>query len=295
MSSMPAAAAPARPPQRLLPIDPPSIADPFFHFEVDDFLPAAEYAELCATFPSADQLPETITGNKQLLGTRTTEEAFERFCQQQPAWQRLFARLSSPQFLAELYEIVRPALIRSRGHYGGRRWRHGNEAIGGGLPFGRQRVRMHYEFSSLTRGSSIPPHTDASDKLVSCLLFFPQPSWRAEYAGGTVYYRPRDAALASNWGNRTVPFEALEPVAALPFAANRLAVFVKSRDSYHGLPPLACDEGVVRNSLNFHVHRLLEKVPRKLVRWRERSLVRSEEQRILSVAPGPSAVSPTLT
>ena len=46
---MPAVADPAGPPQRLLPIEPASVADPFFHFEVDDFLPASEYAELCAT------------------------------------------------------------------------------------------------------------------------------------------------------------------------------------------------------------------------------------------------------
>jgi hypothetical protein len=244
---------------------------PFFHVEQDDFLSPAEYAALRRSFPGADRLPETITGNKQLLGTRTAEAEFERFCREHPAWSRLFARLSSESFLAELYERVRPALIASRGRIGARRWRLGDVAIGGGSPLGRQRVRMHFEFSRLTRGSCIPPHTDASDKLVSCMLYFPDPDWRPEWGGGTSYYRPRDASFARNWGNRPAPFEALEPVVSLPFSPRRLVAFVKSSESWHGLPPLACDEGVVRNSLNFHVHRILDKLPRKLVRWRERA------------------------
>jgi hypothetical protein len=66
-------------------------------------------------------------------------------------------------------------------------------------------------------------------------------------------------------------------------------------DSYHCLPPLSCAEGEVRNSLNFHVHRLLEKLPRKLVRWRERSLYRSEERHLTSVTSRASVPSSTLS
>lgn len=253
---------------------------PFFHFEIDDFLPQDEYAALCASFPSAESFPEMIEGDKLRLGSRTGGEAFSAFRRERPEWDRLLERLSAEPFLARLHHLVRPALARSRGWAGARPWRLGDVAIGPGGPlFVRRPVKMHFEFSRLGRGASVPPHTDAPEKLVSCILYFADASWRPEWGGGTNYYRPRDPSLRRNWHNRTVPFEALEPVFTQPFRPNRLAVFVKSRESYHAVPPLECPQGVWRNSLNFSVHRIRPRRIRRLARWHDRATLWLERRR----------------
>ena len=245
---------------------------PFFHFEIDDFLSRDEYAALCASFPGADRFPEVIEGNKFRLGTRTTSQAFDAFRSERPEWGRLLERLTGEPFLGRLYELARPGLVRSRGLLGARPWRLGEVPIGPGGPlFARRPVRIHFEFSRLERGASVPPHTDAPEKLVSCILYFAEPSWRAEWGGGTHYYRPRVPSLRRNWHNRSVPFELLEPIFQQPFVPNRLAVFVKSRESYHAVPPLDCPEGVARNSLNFSIHRIRPRPLRKLARLHDRA------------------------
>ena len=38
------------------------------------------------------------------------------------------------------------------------------------------------------------------------------------------------------------------------FAPNRLVGFLKSKNSYHGVQPIACPDGMVRNSLNINVN-----------------------------------------
>ena len=116
---------------------------------------------------------------------------------------------------------------------------------------------MQFEFSRLERGSFVPPHTDDPKKLISLLLYFPDPKWQENYGGGTEFYRTKKRAMDNNWANREVQFKDLNPFFRAQFAPNRLVGFLKSNNSYHGVQPITCPEGMARNSLNINVNRIL--------------------------------------
>jgi 2OG-Fe(II) oxygenase superfamily len=141
----------------------------------------------------------------------------------------------------------------------------------------RRPVRITFELSRLDAGTSVPAHTDATGKLLSLLLFFPQPGWREEWGGDTVLYRVRHRAWERNWYNRRVPSAELEPVFQSRFSPNRLLGFVKARNSYHGVPPLACPGDASRTSLNVNVYDATRpREPKRLRRLRARAAERPE-------------------
>ena len=227
------------------------VTEPFPHFWVDNYLPPATYRALLETFPTdADfvgQADASKHGNKRILSSSHQRELFEAFLGRQPAWRTLFETLGSDAFIGDLYGLVRPDLLRARGLGGLRRWRAGHVSS-----LLRQGVEFHVEFSRMTEGSYILPHTDTPGKLASLLLYFPDREWRPDFGGGTVFYRPGQGAPRRNWGNQTVPFEAVVPASVVEFVANRLVVFIKSSTSYHAVPRVACPPDMLRNSVNIN-------------------------------------------
>ena len=264
----------------LLPREKAVISDsPFFFARIDDFLPAEQYRRLLESFPGEDWFPETIEGSKKRLNSRWAAGVFQEFCRAQPAWADLFAQLSNEQFLAGLYDLVRDPLRQVRGMLGARPWRLGDQArtpIDGLL---KRRVKVTFEFSRLEKGSIVPPHTDAPEKLVTMILYFADADWQESYGGGTVFYRPRRPALERNWSNYRVPFADLETAAVNQFIPNRLCIFVKSRDSYHGLPAITCPDGMARNSVNINIFRTKPKRLRRIAESRDRWFERMELRR----------------
>lgn len=222
---------------------------PFFHFVVEEYLPPSTYDTLLATFPTdADfvgQADASKHGNKRILSTSHQPDLFRAFLERRPAWREVVDVLGSEAFITDLYRLVRGELVRARGLGGLRRWRAHRA-----LSAFEQGVELHVEFSRLTNGSYIMLHTDTPSKLASLLLYFPDPAWRPEYGGGTVFYRPGPGAPRRNRANHTVPFEAVAPAATVDFVPNRLLVFLKSSISYHAVTPVTCPPAMLRNSVN---------------------------------------------
>jgi Rps23 Pro-64 3,4-dihydroxylase Tpa1-like proline 4-hydroxylase len=226
--------------------------DPFCHFQIENYLPATMYQSLLESFPGQKWFTDKVEGDKNRLHSLYSSEVVRRFCRQYTAWQDFMDFLSSQLFLNDLYEFIRRGLIESRGFLNSRRW---CDAMTDNLlrQIIEQPVKMQFEFSRLQRGSFVPPHTDAPDKLVSLLLYFPDPEWRENYGGNTDFFRPKRSDLESNWHNRRVPFDEVVPFFSSPFTPNRLVGFLKSRNSYHGVQPITCPDGMARNSLNINV------------------------------------------
>ena len=120
------------------------------------------------------------------------------------------------------------------------------------MPIVQRPVEFACEFSSLPPGAYLYPHTDKPEKLVSCLLYFADPDWEERYGGATDLYRVKDAKHNRNWSNRAVTFDALDVAFRTEFRPNRLLVFVKTKNSYHGVSPVACPNGMARKSFNFN-------------------------------------------
>jgi len=228
--------------------------DPFLIYKIENFLQPKDYESLRKAFPNRSRFTETVAGNKMRLNSRNTPEAFEKFLRHSPVWEQFINIFTSDKFLTELHSLARPHMSRSRGFFQPKTWRNGNSIIGKGpsrlFP---QDIRIGFEFSRLERGSSVVPHTDAPEKLASMSFFFPEPDWRPSYGGGTIFYRPKNPDLEYNWFNRKISFDQLIPVHEFAFEPNYLLLFLKSRNSYHGVPPIKIPKGKPRNSLNISI------------------------------------------
>lgn len=226
--------------------------DPFFFFEVDDFLPADVYQEALAAFPERPWFEQEIEGNKLRFSTRETPEVVARLTEEHSVWSKVLGWMQDPAFLADLYDLVREGLIASRGRLGSRPWAFDpHEGVLQRLR--RQPATTEFEFSRLEPGAFVPAHTDSIYKLVSALLYFPSPEWDEGYGGDTVYYKAKRGQI-DNWRNDRLNVDDLEPFHVNRFVPNRLAVFLKSAHSHHAVSPITCPPEVARNSLNFNVY-----------------------------------------
>lgn len=109
---------------------------------------------------------------------------------------------------------------------------------------------LQIEFSSIEAGAHLPPHTDAPDKLISCVLYLPDRPWDPAWGGETVAYRPTDESRVDNWCSRGSTAEGMRLLGAVPFVPNRMFWFVKTHDSWHGVTPVTAPLGIGRRSFN---------------------------------------------
>lgn len=235
---------------------------PFTHFEVDGFLPPEAYCALDLTFPGVERFSGKTSEGKQAFDARDARLA--AFWQETPVWCELRDAFRSPEFVTEAFALCRRATVNARGWRGLKPWILKERAPRRRL-YRRfvQPVDVTFEFSRLAAGSWIVPHTDGGSKLLSLMLYFPDNDWSPAWGGGTDYYaaRTEDARRKwSNWRNEHVDAQNVDSffadyatVRTVGFVANRLAGFVKSADSYHGVRPIQCPAGRTRRSLNINI------------------------------------------
>ena len=56
-----------------------------------------------------------------------------------------------------------------------------------------------------------------------------------------------------NWYNRRADFEDLSLIGRAEFAPNQVGIFVKSRNSFHGVPVIDCPATAERRSVNVNI------------------------------------------
>jgi hypothetical protein len=189
--------------------------------------------------------------------------------------------MRSKAFVDSLYALLKKPLHLIRGPIGGRTWRvdDTDSADPSLADWFKRPAIISFEFSRLENGASVPPHTDAPEKLATLILYFADPRWRREWGGGTRFYRPKHKALLRNWHNLRVPFDQLDTVMDNEFVGNRLFIFAKSADSYHGLPEIHCPPDIARNSVNVNVVLRTPTRLRRLHKMRSRLGCRIEQRR----------------
>lgn len=234
--------------------------DPFCFFSVDDYLPPDLYESLRASYPGGSEYSSNPEGK---LGFRSSvdPEGLSRFCAAHPGWGRLFEFFRSDAFLEDLRTTLAEPLRRARRGWPGRRpWYNGNTRP---IPNNWLRYQVQepvtttFEFSQLARDAVVAPHSDAPRKLVTLLLYFRDSEWQDAWGGGTEYYAPLDPERARSWAaTDRIPFEEFKSIGSTGYAANRLAGFVRSANSYHGVPPVTAPAGSSRKALMINVKRL---------------------------------------
>ena len=239
--------------------------EPFCIFRVKDYLPRAVYERLRESFPDDRHMTAGADG-KRFFGSRDSPARFTEFRRSNPAWNALFAVFESRHFIRSVRTALFDDLAKARSEVMRKRWlvlppgqlRRLCRPIGNWPPVNRkiELVSTDFQFSSLDPGVSIAPHTDVPRKLVSIMLYFPDPEWEGALGGGTEFYRPLDDKLESNWENTNVEFEQVTKFFRADFQANHLVGFVKSASSYHGVPAIDSPRRIPRRSLNVFINTL---------------------------------------
>lgn len=232
------------------------IDQPFELFEIEDFLDPAFIAELEATFPTKDDATfvryEAEYGAKEYLNDR--HAAFAPALRARPAWQRLYDMFCDPMTLDRL------AALR------GAKWKFAPgtsrpaRLLGRIAAFGRDHtaVRLGFEFSVMEPGTSITPHCDAPNKLLSLMLYFPEDE--GQYELGTEFYgAATPEKTRDGWASGLMVMADIDAFFAdhrllykSRFTPNKLVGFVKSGISWHGLPPI--NSPLPRRSLNVNIY-----------------------------------------
>lgn len=128
---------------------------------------------------------------------------------------------------------------------------------------GRKLVDVKTEFSFMSKGAFIVPHTDAARKLVTLMLYFPTSDDALLKKNGTKFwqFRPEDAKRYSNFENRKYLADAFanfdadaECVYQTKFVKNHLYGFLKSDLSWHSVEPIELKDGDSRNSINININ-----------------------------------------
>ncbi|MEE3329756.1 MAG: 2OG-Fe(II) oxygenase [Myxococcota bacterium] len=234
---------------------------PLCSFFVDDYLPPAIYEELYSSYPDV-HAGEYATNDEGKFGFRSSEvaDAFERFCDQWPVWRDLVDFFASDAFAADTQAALDRGLVDARGTAGRKPWLNYTDRAASNNPLRYWRsepMKTTFQISVLPPGKVVQPHRDAPRKLVSLMLYFADPDWRDEWGGSTEFYEALDPERASEWAaTERVPFDALKPVRSVAFRPNRLAGFVRSDTSWHGVDPIRCPEGYGRKALLVNLKRL---------------------------------------
>lgn len=249
---------------------------PFFVLEIDNYLPAELYARLLATYPNPSEGGHTHSMKNYL---KSGSEAFAAFLAGQPEWARLIQFMNSDAFLAHVFEYALPMMRTARGISANRRWVRNGKPVDGGPSVGTSlasrltdplrtvEIETGFELSAMENGHCITAHSDAPNKLVSILLYFPFPDWQPEWGGGTQFFRPKSEVAERRWCNPDVNHiknfgaaglkqfaEDMECFRSTPFAPNYLTMFCKSNHTFHAVDTIACPTNRRRNTLVLNVN-----------------------------------------
>lgn len=216
---------------------------PFPHAVVDGVFPPDYYALMQQHFPPDAQLTplsETgrTTGYDERLVALFTEAHFARLTPASRAfWVGLADWLYDERFMDAVIEHFGDAVAPRLAHLAQR----GPVSIQGDALLVSDKTRY-----------AIGPHTDAAHRLITFLFYLP-PDERHQ-ALGTSLYTPKDAAFRCAGGphHSFDRFERLSTVAYLP---NRLFLFARTDQSFHGVEPIT--EAVVDRHLLINNIRLM--------------------------------------
>ena len=204
----------------------PVLPDPFPYAVIDQVFPPAYYELILKHFPpDTDLIPLSETGrttgyDERLVGL-FNEEHFARLS---PAsrgfWVGFADWLYDERFMDAVIEHFGPAVAPRLAHLAQR----GPVSIQGDALLVSDKTRY-----------AIGPHTDAAHRLITFLFYLPAD--RRYQALGTSLYRPKNSNFRCAGGPHH-PFDRFERHSTVAFLPNRLLLFARTDQSFHGVEPI---------------------------------------------------------
>lgn len=257
------------------------VADPFCHLIAPDALPAEQYRELAASFPSSDTILNGRAPRKGNAAARLPAIKVLDNPAIAAAWRSFFAFHTSDTFWADILRVFGPALHQTHPHLerkAGRKleaWRAGPRGAAGDLD-----VRLDCQFVINTPWfatdqppSVKTPHVDKHDTIFSALFYFRDPADEGQGGDLELYSWTRRPRFLRN---RMILPEDLRHRKDVRYAANTVIAFVNSAQAAHGVTPRAASR-LPRRYINFIVETPFKAFDApmmgpvgRLIHWRQR-------------------------
>jgi hypothetical protein len=223
-------------------------ADPFPYVTVADCLPAGLYETLSAGMPTP-RFGQGVPSNMLSLASPFEPPLAGRLS---APWQAFVEHHISPDFFASVLRVMGPSIRQA---YPGLEERLGKPldqaAVSwrGAADDADIQLDVQFAFNSPVRETSSVrgPHVDKPRRLISGLLYMPQPG---DDAGGELMLY-RFAGTPKLRGVMADPEDVIE-VERVPYEANRLIVFLNGPNSVHGVMPRRVTD-TVRRYVNLFV------------------------------------------
>ena len=217
----------------------PMLEFPYPHIYVRDIFPEDFYARLrenlpseahLRTLPSLGRVADDYPDSRLVMPLRR-EHTANLEPRQRAFWEELMGWLLGPMF-GQLMIAKFAAYLQHRF---------------------RDVAAQHYADEALVVRDrttySLPPHTDATNKVLSFLFYLPADASMAQL--GTSVYVPKDPRMTCEGGMR-YPFEDFRRMRTMEYLPNTLFAFMKTPQAFHGVEPIT-QPGVVRDLLLYDI------------------------------------------
>ena len=200
------------------------IEEPTPHFVIDDVFSETEYEKILANLPNASQYcPMDELGWTNGAHHRFVFAHRDDFYALLPEHKDIFLRNFIDSLCSE--NLVKLCAVKFS------QWIPELVAAPGVLTGVSVEAALTKDYD----GYEISPHTDAVDRVLTMMYYLPRSMSNSD--AGTVLYRPKDKNFECSAG-RNYPFEDFEEIKRIPYKPNTLFGFVKTSNSFHGVPPL---------------------------------------------------------
>ena len=239
---------------------------PFTIFEIADFLSNDLYNLIDENFPlTSDNMFNTYyqsVDNGKYYFT-SEDEVYSEISSNYPCMKELEKIVYSPEFFcffynslyfsflqsAEVKQFVKllriPKMAKSRQIINLRNFYY-NE------------IQTRIEYSYMPNGSSLRPHTDNRNKLLSLMLYFPQKLNDGYFQKnlGTQFWVNKTPNRKNKHYNNVIEFEQNSKELFKPkFESNLLVGFVRNKYSWHSIPQITVPNNYIRRSININFFR----------------------------------------
>jgi|TARA_B100000780_G_C21093599_1_gene440871 hypothetical protein len=116
------------------------------------------------------------------------------------------------------------------------------------IPFFKK-VKFEFTFNKSINESFNNPHTDSTRKIVSMIIFFTSDEWSIKNGGLVNLFKPKDNKYEFNWRNEVIEENKLEVIKIINPIPNNFYGFKKTKNSYHSVSKILCNDGESRDVL----------------------------------------------
>lgn len=243
---------------KLLTINPSFTYTPFPYAFLSDVFEESIFHELVNTFPSVELFQKMDSlGEKFSLSEVNNPKQYFQFLEENSLWKEFYNDIKSEEFLIEVISLLKnnnidlmlDDLMPSKA----------NTVSGWLKQIKRKRfpnkLKSRFEFSSMpANGGCIYPHTDATNKVITLVIYMNNEKyWDEGYGGETSICETVDSSNVFNLKNEYFDFDKVKKIRDVPVKNNSGNLFIKTFNSWHCVFPMQGPAESLRNTLTINI------------------------------------------